>query len=390
MRYSSLTDRLMGEGGEAWAIHTRAENMKIAGHDVILLSVGDPDFDTPKNIVDTAVESLHDGRTHYTPSGGIHALRVAAANYHQRQTAQLTGPENVVVVPGAQCGLFCAAMCLLEPGQNILIPEPMYVTYEGVVGASGAQIIRLPLRPENNFQLDPDDVKKAITPSTQALLLNTPHNPTGAITQRETLESIASLAEKHGFWVLTDEVYADLTFDAEHVSPASIPSLAPHCVMIYSLSKSYAMTGWRLGWVVGPETLTLHHERLLGCMLYGSPTFIQDAAIAALNSHETNVSHMRNEYRARRDVVCDYLSTVKGLGCHRPQAGMYVMLDIRKTGLSGKEFANQLLDSELVSLLPGEGFGPSAAGHVRFSLCENSSTLLEACRRLERFIRSMI
>lgn len=389
MRYSALTNRLAGEGAEAWSIHTRAEAMKMDGHDVILLSVGDPDFDTPGKIVDTAVESLRGGRTHYTPAGGIHPLRVAAAQHHHRQTGQATGPENVVIVPGAQCGLYCAAMCVLEPGQNVLIPEPMYVTYEGVVGASGAQIVTLPLRPENAFHLDPDDVRKAITPSTRALLLNTPHNPTGAVTHRETLEAIASIAEKHDLWVLTDEVYGDLAFEAKHISPSSIPSLAPRCVTISSLSKSYAMTGWRLGWVVAPQALTYHHERLLGCMLYGSPTFIQDAAITALNSPDTDLTQMRNAYRSRRDAVCDYLSSVQGLVCHRPEAGIYVMLDIRKTRLSGKEFANQLLDSELVSLLPGEGFGPSGAGHVRFSLCEDRRTLVEACRRIDRFVQSM-
>ena len=386
MRYSTLTERLTGEGADAWSIHTRAGDMKAGGHDVILLSVGDPDFDTPSQIVESAVESVRAGRTRYTPAGGIDPLRVSAAEYHQRHTGQPTGPENVVIVPGAQCGLFCAAMCVLEPGQNVLVPEPMYVTYEGVVGASGAEIIPIPLRPQNAFHLDVDDVRRAITASTRVLLLNTPHNPTGAVMRRDTLVSIAKLAEEHDLWVLTDEVYAHLTFEAVHVSPASIASLAPRCVTIYSLSKSYAMTGWRLGWVVAPESLTVHQERLLGCMLYGSPTFIQDAAITALDSDATMVDHMRNQYRERRDVVCDYLSNVTGLGCHRPEAGIYVMLDIRESGLSGKEFANRLLDTEMVSLLPGEGFGPSGAGHVRFSLCEPPDILLEACRRIERFM----
>ena len=390
MKYSKLTERLTGEGADAWSIHTRAGDLKAAGEDVILLSVGDPDFETPAPIVETAVESVRGGRTHYTPAGGIRALREAAAGYHQRFTGQATGTENVVIVPGAQCGLFCAAVCVLEPGDNVLVPEPMYVTYEGVVGASGAEIIPIPLRPENGFHLDFDDLRRALTPSTRAILLNTPHNPTGTVMRRDTLEAIGALSNEHDLWVLTDEVYAHLTFGAEHVSPASIAALAPRCVTICSLSKSYAMTGWRLGWVVAPAALTLHHERLLGCMLYGSPTFIQDAAVTALASDATQVAQMRSEYLARRDIVCDYLAQLPGLSCHRPEAGMYVMLDIRKTGLSGKDFANRLLDTEMVSLLPGEGFGPSAAGHVRFCLCEHRDTLKEACERIRRFMNRLV
>lgn len=390
MRYSKLTRRLIGEGADAWSIHARAGDRKAAGDDVILLSVGDPDFDTPRPIVDTAVKSMRDGRTHYTPAGGISELRAAAAQYHRRLTGQSTSAENVVIVPGAQCGLFCAAMCLLEPGDNILVPEPMYVTYEGVVGASGADIVPIPLKPENAFHLDVDDVKRAITPSTRAILFNTPHNPTGAVMRRDTLEGVGALAQENNLWVLSDEVYAHLTYESEHLSPASVSSLSQRCITIYSLSKSYAMTGWRLGWVVAPTALTLHHERLLGCMLYGSPTFIQDAAIAALNSDDAEIDQMRGEYRARRDLVCERLSGVPGLSYHRPEAGMYVMLDIRATGLSGKEFANQLLDEELVSLLPGEGFGPSGAGHVRFSLCVDRDTLEQACHRIERFMQRLV
>ena len=389
MKYSVLTERLTGEGADAWSIHTRASDLKAAGGDVILLSVGDPDFDTPSRIIDTAIESLGNGRTHYTPAGGIHSLRIAAAHYHEEFCGQCVGPENVVIVPGAQCGLFCAVMCLLEPEENVLVPEPMYVTYEGVVGASGAKIIPVPLRPENGFHLDVKEMARALTPKTRAIILNTPHNPTGAVMRRETLEAIGDLANERNLWVITDEVYAHLTYEATHVSPASIATLAPHCVSIHSLSKSYAMTGWRLGWVVAPEALTLHHERLLGCMLYGSPTFIQDAAITALESGDTEIENMRDAYRSRRDLVCEQLADVAGVSCHRPEAGMYVMLDVRKTGLSGKSFANQLLDAESVSLLPGEGFGASAAGHVRFSLCEQPEVLSEACQRIARFMRRL-
>lgn len=389
MNYSSLIKRLWGEASDAWAIHGRAKAMQQRGEDVILLSIGDPDFDTPAPITEAAISALRAGRTHYTGAGGIMPFREAVASHHAQTTGQAVSAENVVIVPGAQCGLFCAVMCVVEPGDEIIVPEPMYVTYEGVVGTSGAKIVPVPLKPEHEFHLDPADLEAAITPRTRALLLNTPHNPTGAVMRLETIEAVAELARRRDFWVITDEVYSQFTFDRPHVSPASVELLWDRCVTIASLSKSFAMTGWRIGWLVAPVELASHMEGLLGCMLYGSPGFIQEAAVRAISGDIPEVTEMHEEYQARRDLVLNLLAPVAQISCHRPEAGMYIMIDIRETGLDGKAFADLLLDHGGVSLLPGEAFGQSAAGHMRFSLCAPCDQLSEACQRIAAFVSTL-
>ena len=389
MRYSSLVERIGGEGAAAWDIHTRASRMRREGADVILLSVGDPDFDTPPPIVDAAVAALRGGRTHYGDVIGDLALRTAIAERHRAMTGQTVGPENVVVMAGAQCVLFSAAVCVLDVGEEVIVPEPAYVTYEAVVGASGARMVHVPLRADRDFQLDPEDVTRAITPKTRAILVNSPHNPTGAVFPRKTFERLAELCRKHDLWLISDEVYATLVFDAEHVSPASLPGMAERTVTVSSLSKSHAMTGWRLGWAVAPAELAGHLGNLALCMLYGSPPFIQDAALAALGHPPQQLEEMKTAYRRRCDLVMRRLGNAPGLRCYRPQGGMFVMVDVRGTGLTSMDFGGRLLDIEGVAVLPAEAFGPSAVGHVRISLGTVDSELEQACDRIRRFAETL-
>lgn len=385
MRYSSLVGRIGGEGAAAWDIHTRASRMRREGADVILLSVGDPDFDTPPPIVDAAIAALRNGRTHYGDVVGDHALRAAIAERHRATTGQQVGAENVVVMAGAQCALYSAAICVLDVGDEVIVPEPAYVTYDAVVGASGARMVHVPLRAEREFQLDPEDVARAITPGTRAVLVNSPHNPTGAVFPRKTFERLAELCRKHDLWLISDEVYATLAFEAEHVSPASLPGMAERTVTVSSLSKSHAMTGWRLGWAVVPAELAGHLGNLALCMLYGSPPFIQDAALAALGHPPQELEEMKAAYRRRCELVVRRLGNAPGLRCHRPQGGMFVMIDVRNSGLSSLDFAGRLLGAEGVAVLPAEAFGPSAVGHVRISLGTGDAELEDACARIRRF-----
>jgi len=359
--------------------------MRQQGADVILLSVGDPDFDTPPPIVDAAVAALRRGRTHYGDVVGDHALRAAIARRHQELSGQPVDADNVVVVAGAQCALFSAAICVLDAGDEVVVPEPAYVTYEAVVGASGARIVNVPLRAEREFQLDPEDVARAITSSTRAILVNSPHNPTGAVFPRATFERLADICRRHDLWLISDEVYATLAFDAEHVSPASLPGMAERTVTVSSLSKSHAMTGWRLGWAVVPHELAGHLANLALCMLYGSPPFIQDAALAAFAHPPGELAAMKEAYRRRCELVLGRLGNAGGLRCHRPQGGMFAMVDVRGTGLSAQDFAGRLLDTEGVAVLPAEAFGPSAVGHVRLSLGTSDADLERACDRIRRF-----
>ena len=389
MRYSSLVGRIGGEGAAAWDIHTRAVRLRRDGADIILLSVGDPDFDTPPPIVEAAVEAMRAGRTHYGDVVGDHALRAAIASRHQETTGQPAGPENVVVMAGAQCALFSAAICVLDVGDEVIVPEPAYVTYEAVVGASGARTVHVPLRAEREFQLDAEDVARAITPKTRAILVNSPHNPTGAVFPRRTFERLAELCRKHDLWLISDEVYASMVFEAEHVSPAGLPGMGERTATIGSLSKSHAMTGWRLGWAVVPAELARHLGNLALCMLYGSPPFVQDAARAALAHPPQELDEMKAAYRRRRDLVVRRLGNAAGLRCHRPEGGMFAMVDVRGSGLSAQSFSSRLLDTEGVAVLPADAFGPSAAGHVRISLGTSDGELEQACERIQRFAEGL-
>jgi len=384
MRFSSLTQRIAGDGAAAWEIHYRALAMQAEGKDVLLLSVGDPDFDTPKPIVDAAVASLRSGHTHYSDIRGKQALRQAIARRHQQRSGQQVDAEQVTVLAGAQCALFCVAQCVLEAGDEVIVPEPMYVTYEAVFGACGAKVVTVPVRPENGFRVDPADVATRITPRTRALALNSPHNPTGASLPRATWEALAELCVAHDLWLLSDEVYSELLYTGEHVSPASLPGMAERTATINSLSKSHAMTGWRVGWVVGSRELAAHLENLALCMLYGLPDFIQDAAVVALEQELPELESMRETYRQRRDLVCERLGSSPGLKVVKPDGGMFVMVDIRATGLSAQAFSSRLLETEGVSALAGEAFGPSAAGHIRLGLVLDSDKLHDACGRIAR------
>ena len=266
----------------------------------------------------------------------------------------------------------------------------MYVTYPGVIGATGASIVTVPLSPENEFALQVEDVEAAITPRTRALLLNSPHNPTGSLINEETLTRIAALCRKHDLWVICDDVYHTVTFDEPHVSMASIPAISPHCITISSLSKSLAMAGWRIGWIVAPHPLPKHLEDLLGSMLFGTPPFIQDAAIVALEECADDMVALAAPYRTRRDLVCDMLQNAPNLSVYRPAGGMYVMIDVRQSGLTSSEFADRLLTAEKLSLLPADAFGPSAKGHLRMTLTAPEDLLAEACTRTVRFARSLL
>ena len=389
MRHSLLTRRLDVESARVWDIHYQARDRSQAGEDVILLTVGDPDFETPPAIVDEAERSLRRGRTRYGPTAGEPPLRETIARHHARTTAQTVSAENVVVFAGAQSALFACVLCIADPGDEIAVYEPRYVTYDGVFDTPGAVRIDVPLAAPQGFRFDPDALGRAVTPRTRAVVLNTPHNPTGVVAAREELEAIAAIAKRHDLWVLSDEVYASLTYDAEHVAIASLPGMAERTVTINSLSKSHAMQGWRVGWAVGPEPLARHLTHLIVSMVFGTPSFTQDAALYALTHELAEVEEMERAYRARRDLVCTRLNACPGLSCQWPQGGMYAMVDVRGTGLSDEDFAWGLLDAEGVSVLPTATFGASAVGHVRVSLTAPEAVLEQACNRIERFARGL-
>lgn len=378
MRYSTLTHRIASDAGAVWDIHYQAQALRRAGREIFLLSMGDPDFDTPAPVVDAAIASLQRGETHYSDVHGSLALRQAIA----RRTGAQVSADQVMVLAGAQCALYAVCQCLFESGDEVIVAEPMYVTYQGVLAASGAQPVQVPVSPEQGFRLDPLAVARAITPRTRGLLLNTPHNPTGAAISPQDMARLGQLCREHDLWLVCDQVYSGLLFDGEPANPMSLPGMAERCVLIDSVSKSHAMSGWRVGWVVGPQPLIAHLATLAMVMLFGLPEFVMAAVCMALEQDLPAVREMREAYRQRRDRVCAALADCPGLLAHRPAGGMFVMLDIRATGLSAQAFAQRLLLEEGVALLPGDAFGPSAAGHVRMGLVLDAERLEQACRRI--------
>lgn len=382
MRYSALTHRIAGEGSAAWDIHYRALALREQGRDVLLLTIGDPDFDTPRPVVQAAIDSLLAGDTHYSDVRGNLALRSCIARCHHQRTGQIVDAEHVVVLPGAQCAVFSVAQCLLDPGDEVLVAEPMYVTYEGVFGACGARVVPVPVRAEQGFRLDPQEVAARISPRTRAMLINSPNNPSGASLSLDDWQVLARLCMEHDLWLISDEVYGDLLYEGQHLSPGGLPRMGGRTATINSLSKSHAMSGWRVGWVIAPPALAGHLSNLALCMLYGLPDFIQNAAVVALTRELPELPRMREEYRQRRDLVCTLLGQCPGLRPVRPDGGMFVMVDVRRTGQGAQAFAERLLEGYGVSVLAGEAFGPSVVGHIRIALVLDRERLAEACRRI--------
>jgi arginine:pyruvate transaminase len=389
MRFSPLVERVAGRGSAAWSIHTEARRRQEAGEDVIFLTVGDPDQEPPETVIDATVAALRDRRTGYAPTIGYPALREAIAARVARRSGQPCTADNIAVVPGAQGGLYSAMQCLAGPGDEVIIGEPIYATYEGVIGASGARMVTFPLRPERGFHPDIGALARAITPQTRVVWINSPQNPTGAVFTRAEIAAVAALCREHGLWLLSDEVYEDLAFARPHTGAWSLSGMAERTVVVSSLSKSHALPAFRLGWVVGPPELIRHLANLLLCLTYGSPAFIQYGALAALRDELPEVAALRDDYRSRAALMSELLASAPGCRVIPPEGGMFVLLDIRGTGLGAADFARRLLDSVRVAVLPCDGFGPSAAGHLRIALSAPEARLRDAADRILRFVRGL-
>ena len=389
MRFSPLVDRVAGRGAGAWAVHTEARRREATGDDIIFLTVGDPDQAPPEPLIEATVSALRRHLTGYAGILGIPGMREAIAARVAERTGQPCTADNIAVVPGAQGGLYCALQCLAGPGDEVIVPEPIYATYEAVIGASGARMVTVPIRPEAGFHPDLDAIAAAIGPNTRAIWINSPHNPTGAVFTRDEVEAISQLCRKHELWLVSDEVYEDLAFARPHTSAWSLPGMVERTVVVSSLSKSHAVPAFRFGWVIGPPELVQHLFNLLLCMTYGGPAFIQEGALTAFREELAEVAALREDYRRRAVLMSRILAEAPNCRVTPPEGGMFVLLDVRGTGLSADGFARRLLERERVAVLPCDGFGPSAAGHLRIALSVPDARLAEAGARIVRFIRQL-
>jgi arginine:pyruvate transaminase len=384
MQYSPLVKRIAGEGADAWLIHYEARRALERGEDVILLSVGDPDLDTPAPVLDRAIERLRAGDTHYTPATGREHLREAIARAHRARTGQPADADNVIFLAGAQNALFVVSMCIAAPGDEVIAIEPLYPSYPATLEVSGARMVRVTSPAERGFRVDLAAIEASITPRTRAIFFATPNNPSGVILSEADLAVIGELARRHSLWVVADEVYAGLA------PGGRVPSLAAQLpeqwVTLGSLSKSHAMPGWRAGWLVGPTQLVIHAEAMAQCMLFGLPGFVQEAAVTALGMADEAESRIREYCAGRRDILIAGLQGLRGIRCCVPDAGMFSLVDVRGTGLSGYDFMCQLYRTERVSVLDGGAFGKETRGFVRVCYATDEDLLRRALERIRRFV----
>ena len=385
MRYAAITDRLAQLGSAKWGVHIRARAMTAAGIKVLSLSIGEPDVPPPPELLARAQDAMMRGRHGYSNGRGEPGLLAALAARYSRRTGRTIGTNQIVCLPGTQTALYAVLMALVGPGDEVLVGDPMYATYEGVVAATGALTVPVPLRPEHGFRLQAADLAAAITPQTRAILLNTPHNPTGAVLTRDDIGDIGEVARAHDLWILSDEVYEELIFDGgPFASPLDETDLAERTVVMSSISKSHAAPGFRSGWCVGPGAFT---ERLLPIaetMLFGNQPFIADMTALAVSRPSAVAQDMARRFAARAELIHRLLDG-NHLRVHRPAAGMFTLVDVRATGLSGDAFARRLLDEEHVAVMPGESFGQTLAGWLRVSLTRPEDEIEEACRRMAAF-----
>lgn len=383
MTHASLTDRLASLGGAKWAIHARARALKAAGRPIIELTIGEPDVPTPPALLDAAMAAMRHGRTGYSNGQGEPALLAALAARYGLRRGRNIGTDQVMCFPGTQTTLYAVMMGLVQAGCEVLVGDPMYATYEGLIAATGAQMVPVPLRPEHGFRMQAADVAARITPRTKLLFLNSPHNPTGAVLTPADLADLGALALRHDLWIVADEVYEDLVFPGvSFASPLSDPALADRVIVASSISKSHAAPGFRSGWCVGPADFIRRLLPLAETMLFGNQPFIADMTTLAISTPSAVAPGMVTRFSARAALLHRLLDGVAGLRVNQPQAGMFGLVDVRATGLSGVDFATGLLDAQGVAVMPGESFGAGLAGWLRLSLTQPEDLLAQACARI--------
>ncbi|HEV2504643.1 MAG TPA: pyridoxal phosphate-dependent aminotransferase [Mesorhizobium sp.] len=381
---SSRISGITPSGKDGWEVHFAAWQRLEAGEDIIMLSVGDHDFHTPTETVEAGIAALRAGHHHYTQLPGIPALREAMARISTRCTGVETSPEQVIATPGGQASLYAAVQGVLDPGDHAIVVAPYYATYPGTFRAAGADFTVVETRATDGFQPDARAIEAAVRPNTRAMLINTPNNPTGAVYARESLEGIADICRRHDLWLLSDEVYWTLG-DSEHLSPRALPGMDERTLVINSMSKSHGMTGWRLGWLTGPQELITLLISLNLVTTYGLTDFVSRAAIEALNN-DYGVEQIAALYAGRRKLFLDAVRGMNNVIVRGSEGGMYAMLDVSAVEPDDEKFAWAFLDRENVGVMPGSSFGDAAAGHIRISLCQPEPILLEAAERLRRFV----
>ena len=382
-----FAERMSRLGTEtAFEVLGRARALEATGRKVVHLEIGEPDFDTPRFIRKAAADALEAGFTHYGPSAGLPEFRQVIADMWKAERGIPCDADNVVVTPGAKPIMFFAMLALLEAGDEVLYPNPGFPIYESVANFLGARAIPLVLREDKGFDLDLAELESKITSRTTLLIFNSPHNPTGAVLKPETIEAIAALARKHSFWILADEIYARILYDGKHLSIASLPGMAERTIVLDGFSKTYAMTGWRLGFGIMEKKLATHVSRLMTNSNSCTATFVQKAGQAALTGPQDEVRAMVAEFRVRRDTMVQGLNELPGVSCLVPDGAFYVFPNISGTGMKSADLAKALLEEAGVACLSGTAFGEHGEGFIRFSYANSLDNLRTALQSMQEYL----
>lgn len=373
---------------KAFEVMNICQKLEAQGKDIVYMQIGEPDFDTPKNIVDAAIDALKQGYTHYSPNTGVKELKSAIVNYVQRYKGFTCQEEEVVVVPGGKPVMFFAMLALIEEQDEVLYPNPGYPIYESLIHFTGAKAVPMPILEENQFELDIEDLKTKINDKTKMIILNSPGNPTGGVLSRENLMEIVNLVKDRDIYILSDEIYSRIIYGEEFTSIASLPGMKERTIILDGFSKTYAMTGWRMGFGIMPEAIAQKVEKLISNSTSNTSTFTQIAGIEALNGPQDRVLEMVEIFRKRRDLIVEGLNNIDGIHCEYPKGAFYVFPNIKDLGMPSEEFADYLLE-EGVAVLDGFSFGAYGEGHIRLSYATSEENILEGLKRIDAAVRKL-
>jgi arginine:pyruvate transaminase len=390
MKFAKIAERLAGLGSEKWAVHSEGKRRAAAGEPMIFLSIGEPDLAPPQAILAKAREELRVGKLHYSAGQGEVSVRDALSRYYTKQTDRPISADQFLFLPGTQTALYVAFTAILNEGDEVLLLDPYYATYEGVIAAPGGVAVPVPLDPDRGFHPDIAAIEAAITPRTKAILLNSPSNPTGAVFTRDEIAAIGALSKKHDLWIVSDEVYASMTY-GNHIfcSPFFDKDLEERVIVTSSISKSHAVPGFRCGWIAASKEFCAKILSVSESMLFGSQAFLEDATAFALDHEFEEIAKMRSAYQARAKALINGLQSSKNVSARMPEGGMFVMIDVRKTGLSGENFARRLMQEHNVVTMPGESFGTCGKGHLRVALTVDEIQIAEAAKRIVALSNSL-
>ena len=386
-----IADRVKGlSESPTIAVMNKARALKAAGKSVVDLSGGDPDFDTAPHVTEAAIAALKNGFTHYTPSRGIPELLKAIVDKTENENSAAYTTKEVLVTPGAKTALYTAAQAIINPGDEAILFDPCWVSYDPCIELAGGKSVYVTMDTSTTLNDLKASLEKAVTKHTRMMILNSPNNPSGFVWTKEQLEVVADFVQTNNLYVLSDEIYEKLIFeDMPHVSIASLPGMTKHTLVLNGLSKSHAMTGWRMGWMLGPEKVMSEMLKIHSHSSTCAASFVQKGAVAALEGPQEYTNYMVGRYKTRRDNLAAGLNKIPGIQCESPAGAFYAFPDVSATGMSDMDFASQLLEKELVATTPGSAFGPGGKGKIRLSFANSDEMLAEAVVRIERFVSNL-